>query len=414
VNWWDLIREVGDAFLLQHAVLASFAYLLLEEGGLPIPVPGDFLMLALGVRAREGSVVLWQVIAAMEAGTVLGSSLLYFVARRGGRGVVERCGPFIGIGAAQLDRAQTQLLRHGAFAVVLGRLLPGLRILTAIACGMFRVPYRVFLPAMSLGSLIYIVGYTALGYFAGPAVLGLFEALHLPLGLVGSGGPLLLILAVLILVRRGLPHPLPRPALRTWQRTRVGLLAGLLATLGALFALDLLVVVAGDLAWRVPDSLLANAAGQLAQALARDATGGVLWLVAPLVAGVGWGSVYAAWAESRLEGPDLVRGLLFAFVPYVVSGGLLAPLLVQVADVTHVAPVALFTEAVRQAFYGLILGLAYPVLRARHGPDRTFVLKERPCIHIPAHRSRVLPNGQRMLPAIHSRSSAPRPPSARG
>lgn len=27
-------------------------------------------------------------------------------------------------------------------------------------------------------------------------------------------------------------------------------------------------------------------------------------------------------------------------------------------------------EAVRQGFFGLILGVAYPVLRARHRPDR--------------------------------------------
>ncbi len=370
MNWWDLIRDAGDTFLLQHGVLAAFVYLALEEGGVPIPVPGDFLMLALGARAREGSIVLWQVIAAMEAGTVLGSSLLYVLARRGGRGVVERYGPFIGIGPAQIDRAERQLQRHGAIAVVLGRLLPGLRVLTAIACGIFRVPYRVFLPAMSVGSLIYIVGYTMLGYFAGPAVLGLFETLHLPIGLLGSGGPLLLLLAALILIRRGLPHPLPRPALRIWQRLRVGLVAGLLASLGALWTLDLMVVIAGDLAWRLPDSLPAVAAAQFAQALARDATGGLLWLMMPLVAGVGWGSVYAVWVEPRLPGPDATRGLLFAFVPYLVSGALLAPLLVQVTDPTHVAPVALFAEAMRQAFFGLILGLAYPVLRARHTASR--------------------------------------------
>jgi membrane protein DedA with SNARE-associated domain len=381
MNWWDLIREVSDTFLVQHGVLAAFVYLALEESGLPIPVPGDFLMLALGVRAREGSIVLWQVIAAMEAGTIVGSSLLYVLARRSGRGVVERYGPFIGIGPAQLDRAERQLERHGAIAVVLGRLVPGFRVLTAIACGIFRVPYRVFLPAMSVGSAMYIVGYTLLGYVAGPAVLGLFEALHLQLGLVGSGGPLLLILAGLILIRRGLPHPLPRPALRTWQLARVGLLAGLLATGGALLTLDLTVVVAGDLAWRLPDSLPAVAAGQLSRALARDATGGVLWLVVPLVAGVGWGGLYAAWAEPRLSGPDAARGLLFAFVPYVVSGGLLAPLLAQVEDTTHVAPVALFTEAVRQAFFGLILGLAYPVLRARHATDLSNVCTR------PAHGS---------------------------
>ncbi len=370
MNWWDLIREAGDTFLLQHGVLAAFVYLALEEGGVPIPVPGDFLMLALGARAREGSIVLWQVIAAMEAGTVLGSSVLYVLARRGGRGIVERYGPFIGIGAAQLDRAERQLQRHGAIAVVLGRLLPGLRVLTAIACGIFRVPYRVFLPAMSLGSLIYILGYTMLGYFAGPAVLGLFEALHLPIGVLGSGVPLLLLLGGLILVRRGLPHPLPRPSLRTWQRLRVGLIAGLLASFGALWTLDLMVVVAGDLAWRLPDSVPAVAAAQLAQALTRDATGGLLWLVMPLLAGVGWGAVYAAWCEPRLPGRDAARGVLFAFVPYLVSGGLLAPLLVQVTDPSHVAPVALFAEAVRQAFFGLILGLAYPVLRARHPANR--------------------------------------------
>jgi hypothetical protein len=131
-----------------------------------------------------------------------------------------------------------------------------------------------------------------------------------------------------------------------------------------------MVVVAGDLAWRVPGSLPALAAGQLAQALARDATGGLLWLVMPLVAGVGWGGVYAVWTEPRLPGPDASRGLLFAFVPYLVSGGLLAPLLVHVTDASHVAPVALFAEAVRQAFFGLILGLAYPVLRARHPSNR--------------------------------------------
>ncbi len=370
MNWWDMVREASDAFLAQHGVLAAFVYLAVEESGVPIPVPGDFLMLALGVRAREGTIVLWQVIAAMEAGTVLGSSLLYWLARRGGRGVIERYGPFIGVGPAQLQRAERQLHSHGALAVVLGRLLPGLRVLTAIACGVFRVPYRVFLPAMSLGSLVYIVGYTMLGYLAGPAVLSVFEALHLPLGLLGSGGPLLLLIAGLVLIRRRLPHPLPRPVLGAWHRARVGLLAGLLATFGALLTVDLMVVVMGDLAWRLPNSLPADAARQLSQVLAHDAAGGLLWLVVPLVAGVGWGGVYALWAEPRLIGPDAVRGLLFALVPLAVGGGLLAPLLTQVADATHVAPVAIFTEAVRQGFFGAILGLAYPVLRARHRPDQ--------------------------------------------
>src|SRR5207248_659392 len=250
---FDTPQAASGAVLEMHTLIALVIYAMVAW----------LLMRAAWLAFGEGrsasvartDSVLWQVIAAMEAGTVLGSSLLYLLARRGGRGVVERYGPFIGIGPKQLERAERQLQRHGAIAVVLGRLLPGLRVLTAIGCGIFRVPYRVFLPAMSLGSLVYIVGYTMLGYFAGPAVLGLFEALHLPIGLVGSGGPLLLLLTGLILVRRGLPHPLPRPALRTWQRARVGLLAARLATLGALFTLDLMVLIAGDMACRCCVSL---------------------------------------------------------------------------------------------------------------------------------------------------------------
>ena len=269
MNWWDLVRDAGDAFLAQHGVLAAFVYLAVEEAGVPIPVPGDFLMLTLGVRAREGGIALWQVIAAMEAGTVLGSTLLYLLARRGGRGVVERYGRFIGIKPEQLDRAQAQLNRHGALAVFLGRLLPGLRVVTAIACGIFCVPFRVFFPAMALGGLIYIFGYTLLGYFAGPAVFGVIEALHLPVAMIGSGLPLLLLVGVLILIRRGLPHPMPRPYLRPWHRARVGLLAGVLASAGALLSLDLVVAITGDLAWRLPDSLLAQIISELSRALAR-------------------------------------------------------------------------------------------------------------------------------------------------
>jgi len=369
MDWWSIVREAGDTFLARHGVLAAFLYLAVEESGVPIPVPGDFLMLTLGVRARDGTIVLWQVIAAMEAGTVLGSSLLYLVAYHGGRGLVERYGRFIGIGPAQLDRAEAQLRRRGAVAVLLGRLLPGLRILTAVACGIFRVPFHVFLPAMSLGGLVYIVGYTGLGYLAGPAVLGLFEQLHLPVGLVGSAGPLVLLLAGLVLIRRGLPHPLPRPWLRPWHRARVGLLAGVLATIGALLTLDLVVIVTGDLAWRLPGSPLAEAAGQISRSLGRDATGGLLWLVVPVVAGVGWGGLYAAWFEPRLAGPDAVRGLVFALLPLIVGSALLAPLLAQMEDALRVAPVALLTEVARQVCFGLILGLAYPVLRARHRPE---------------------------------------------
>jgi hypothetical protein len=106
-----------------------------------------------------------------------------------------------------------------------------------------------------------------------------------------------------------------------------GTVAGLLASLGAPWTLDLMVVVVGPghLAWRLSDSLPAVVAGQSAQALSRDAMGGLLWLVMPLVTRVGWAPCTPCGPSRGCLDRNAARGLLFAFVQFLVSGGLLVP-----------------------------------------------------------------------------------------
>ena len=81
-------------------------------------------------------------------------------------------------------------------AIVLGRLTPGLRMATVIGCGVFGVPFWRFLPSMAAGGFAYILVYTLLGYFAGPVVLRLVENIHLPLGILGSVVPLLVLVVL--------------------------------------------------------------------------------------------------------------------------------------------------------------------------------------------------------------------------
>src|SRR6202011_2615251 len=156
-DWWTEVGRATASFLDRHGLLAAFVFLLVEEAGVPVPVPGDVLMLILGVRARQGFVPLWQAVATTWAGTMIGSTFLYFAARSAGRGLVYRYGRFIRLTPERLDKAEVWLKRHGSRAVFLGRLVPGLRIVTAVACGVFEIPFRVFFPAMSLGALLYIL-----------------------------------------------------------------------------------------------------------------------------------------------------------------------------------------------------------------------------------------------------------------
>ena len=102
VDWWTEISLAMASFLDRHGLLAAFVVLLIEEAGVPVPVPGDVLMLILGVRARQGTVQLWEAIVVVELGTIIGSTVLYFAARLAGRGH---------FGAADIDR-QDRSRRH--------------------------------------------------------------------------------------------------------------------------------------------------------------------------------------------------------------------------------------------------------------------------------------------------------------
>src|SRR3954447_6087267 len=106
VDWWTEISLAMASFLDRHGLLAAFVFLFIEEAGVPVPVPGDVVMLILGVRARTGTVALWEAIVVTELGTMAGSTLLYYAARIAGRGLVYRYGRFIRLTPERLDSAE--------------------------------------------------------------------------------------------------------------------------------------------------------------------------------------------------------------------------------------------------------------------------------------------------------------------
>jgi membrane protein DedA with SNARE-associated domain len=352
MEWWDAVRLSLSSFLDQHGVLAGFVVILIEETGVPVPVPGDFLMLGMGVHAREGRVQLWQALLVMEIATLIGASILYVVAARAGRDLVYRYGRYIHLTPARLDQAERWLTQHGAAAIVVGRLTPGLRMATVIASGVF-------------------LAYTLLGYFVGPPILNAVEGVHLPLGLLGSLVPLVLLVIWVVRARRGLRL---RDATEAGfadrrHRWRDGAIAGGLATLMSTLAMNVVIHLAGDLALLEPGGLVQRLQARLAVLALIRVIGPVLLLAAaPLFVcvGIGWGAFYAQWVEPRLHLPDWLSGLCFALLPLSVAVIVVLPVLDGAApDLGPVGPLAATSEALRHALYGAALGTIYPLRMAR-------------------------------------------------
>lgn len=368
MEWFTDVRIAVQVFLQEHGVVAAFALILVEEAGVPVPVPGDFLMLGMGVQARQGRVALWQALVVMELATLVGATVLYFVSARIGRNLVYRYGRFMHLRPEHLVRAEQWLQQRGAVAIVLGRLTPGLRMATVIACGVFAVPLWRFLPALSLGALLYILLYTLLGYFVGARVLAFMEQVDLPLGVLGS---IALLVAMAIWIARAhralvlRPHPEVAGRIDPRHRLRDGAIAGALATVVSTLVMNILVHLAGDLALLAPGDLIARTAVRFnAITLARAVGPVLLVLAAPayIVVGILWGAVYALWVEERLHFPDWLKGLVFVLLPLASALLVVLPIL-GLTSVGFASASLLIAagESVRHVVYGVVLGVTYPL-----------------------------------------------------
>lgn len=156
------------AFVTAHPYSGLFLFLAIEEAGAPLPLPGDTLIMYAGARARAGQGNAALTILAVSAAATFGSAVLYWLARRGGRPALLRYGRFLHLHPDRVDRMEVRFRRWGVWAIILGRLIPGLRTPTSVMAGLFAVPFRVFAPCTALSAVLWALFYFYLGALLEP------------------------------------------------------------------------------------------------------------------------------------------------------------------------------------------------------------------------------------------------------
>ena len=170
-------KDVMLTSLAKHSFGAILLVVIIEEVGIPLPIPSDFLVKFAGTTADHSLSRLVMFYVALTMASGIGASGLYTIVRRGGRPLVERLGRYVHLGPEQLARAEALLSRSGWGGIAVGRATPGLRYATVIACGLLKVPYPRFVTATFVGSSVYVGAFLALGAIFGPTVI---DRIHLP------------------------------------------------------------------------------------------------------------------------------------------------------------------------------------------------------------------------------------------
>lgn len=136
----------------------GIAVLMLLESIFP-PLPSELIMPLAGFVASRRHEPVWAPIVAGTIGSLVGAVAWYLVGRRLGqdrlRWLVDRYGRWMALRGRDIDRAARWFEQRGGIAVLLGRLIPGVRVFISVPAGFAPMPFVPFLVASAVGTIVW-------------------------------------------------------------------------------------------------------------------------------------------------------------------------------------------------------------------------------------------------------------------
>ncbi len=187
-------------FIATYGYLAVFVLMLAESAC--VPVPSELIMTfggALAAGAVPGTHLnLIGVILAGTVGNVAGSYVAWAVGRYGGQPALRRWGRRLRLREHDLDRAIAWFDRHGAKAVLIGRVLPVVRTFISLPAGIAGMPALRFGIYTTIGSIPWTAALAAAGYAVGKNWESIVNAFRGPTYVVAA----VVVVAIVVVVWR--------------------------------------------------------------------------------------------------------------------------------------------------------------------------------------------------------------------
>jgi membrane protein DedA with SNARE-associated domain len=160
-----------QSFIVSHAIYAIIVLGVLEA--MCIPISSELVFL-LGGAIASGGVAgahqhpsLAEVIILGTLAEMAGSYVAYYVGRVGGHPLVRRWGRYILITEGDVARAERFLAGRGAWALPVARMLPFVRAFASVVAGLVDIPPVRFGVLNLIGTLVYVVALSSIGYSLG-------------------------------------------------------------------------------------------------------------------------------------------------------------------------------------------------------------------------------------------------------
>lgn len=158
----EIISNYGIA---SYVIL--FGIIFAETGLVFVPfLPGDSLLFAAGAFAALGSFNIYILLLILLLAAVLGDTANYWIGHFFGQKIIDNPRiPFIN--QKHIDETQEFYKKHGGKTIFLARFIPIVRTFAPFVAGVGKMDYKKFLEYNMTGGLVWVFGFTLLGFFFG-------------------------------------------------------------------------------------------------------------------------------------------------------------------------------------------------------------------------------------------------------
>jgi len=202
------VMDVLTGLIAQYGYPAVFAAAFLEV--IFPPIPSEVIFPLVGYTAYSEGLGLENALgmaAVGASGSTAGAIMIYYISRKLGRAAILRFGKRVRIGEAELSKAERWFQKYGSIAVFSGRMVPGIREIISIPAGIGGMSLPKFIVFTFLGSLLWSIALTLVGYYLGEAWSSFSEELSSAFSVIGIAivAAAITIIGVIFVRRRNKP-----------------------------------------------------------------------------------------------------------------------------------------------------------------------------------------------------------------
>lgn len=155
-------------YINHYGYLAIFVLVLIQEIGIPSPLPNELLMLFSGYLAFSGTLKLYLVLLCIITADFLGANILFTTFYFFGPYILSHKPEWFPLSTQKINKLSAKISDGGLWTIFLGRVTPFIRGYISVIVGLLHIKPKSYVPITFITACLVTCTYVITGYFLGP------------------------------------------------------------------------------------------------------------------------------------------------------------------------------------------------------------------------------------------------------